>query len=138
MRPFVGALPGVSVVRKVWDSGGRGHGRCAHQPDTGGRDQSSGLLHGEGHRDPVYHRPGGARRYYSFGPAMLKISEFSIPAGFAKADLPLSSDEMRLKKGVIVGAIARNGGTIIPKGDDVIRPGDRVFVLSERPLDIFS
>ena len=86
----------------------------------------------------------GTSRYYSFGSAMLKISEFRIPAGFAKADLPLSRDEMRLKKGVIVGAIARNGGTIIPKGDDVIRAGDRIFVLSEShlelhtPLDLFS
>lgn len=86
----------------------------------------------------------GMSRYYSMGSAMLKISGFNIPSGFPKADKPLMCDEMRLKKGVIIGVIARGDKMIIPKGSDVIRAGDKIFVLSENagdirtPLDIFA
>ena len=87
---------------------------------------------------------GEMTRFYSLGPEMLKVSEFNIPVGFMKADIPLKSDEMKLKKGVIIGAIARDNRVIIPKGDDTIRCGDKIFILSEShlavrtPMDIFS
>ncbi len=80
----------------------------------------------------------GMSRYYSLGPEMLRISEFTIPVHFPKADTPLSGDEIRLKKGFIIGAIARGDKIIIPKGTDVMRVGDRVFVLSESRLEIES
>lgn len=79
---------------------------------------------------------GGASRYYSLGSAMLKISAFQIPADFSKAEIPLKRDAMRMKKGVLIGAITRGGAVRIPKGEDVIRCGDRIFVLSESQLDI--
>ena len=87
---------------------------------------------------------GEMTRFYSLGPQMLKVSEFNVPVGFGKAGIPLKSDEMRLKKGVIIGAIARNGRVIIPKGSDAIQCGDDIFILSEShlavrtPMDIFS
>ncbi|MDD7488609.1 MAG: hypothetical protein PUK25_02860, partial [Clostridiales bacterium] len=74
----------------------------------------------------------------------LKISEFHIPVGFAKADMPLKSNDMKLKKGVIIGAIATDDKIIIPKGTDVIHYGDNIFILSEShltirsPMDIFA
>lgn len=77
-------------------------------------------------------------RFYSIGPEMLKISEFNIPSGFSKVNIPLKSGEMKLKKGVIIGAVARNGSIIIPNGNDVICCGDRVFVLFESQLEIHS
>lgn len=77
-------------------------------------------------------------RFYSLGSAMLKISEFQIPDSFSRVEIPLMSDRMRMKKGVIIGAVARGGAIIIPKGKDVIRRGDRIFVLSESHLDIHS
>ncbi|MGN1306458.1 MAG: Trk system potassium transporter TrkA [Faecousia sp.] len=83
-------------------------------------------------------------RFYSLGTSILKISEFEIPMHFAKENIPLMRDEMRLKKGVIIGAVARGDEIIIPKGSDTLRSGDRIFVLSESraeihsPLDIFS
>lgn len=77
-------------------------------------------------------------RYYSLGAAMLKICQFVIPANFPKADTPLKSGKMRLKKGVIIGAMSRGETTIIPKGNDVLRTGDRIFVLSESQPDIRS
>lgn len=87
---------------------------------------------------------GEMTRFYSLGPEMLKISEFHIPVGFAKADMPLKSNDMKLKKGVIIGAIATDDRIIIPKGNDVIHCGDNVFILSEShltirsPMDIFA
>ena len=86
----------------------------------------------------------GTSRYYSLGPELLQISEFDIPKGFSKENIPLSRGEMRLKKGVIIGAIARGDSVIIPKGSDTLRAGDRIFVLSESqltlrgPLDMFQ
>ncbi|MBW2144470.1 MAG: NAD-binding protein, partial [Deltaproteobacteria bacterium] len=46
-------------------------------------------------------------------------------------NIPLS--EVRFPKGAIVGAIVRNGEIIIPKGDSIIRPKDRliIFVLQQ-------
>lgn len=79
---------------------------------------------------------GEMTRFYSLGPAMLKVSEFRIPVGFEKAETPLKSNEMKLKKGVIIGAVARDGKIIIPNGNDVIRDGDKVYVLSESHLEI--
>lgn len=87
---------------------------------------------------------GEMSRFYSFGLEMLKISAFNIPVGFMKADLPLKSNEMKLKKGVIIGAIARNGRIIIPKGNDSFHGGDQIFALSENhlavndPMDLFA
>lgn len=81
---------------------------------------------------------GEMSRYYSLGPQMLRISKFIIPAGFAKAGIPLKRNEMRLKKGAIIGAVSRDGKVIIPNGNDVLQCEDRIFVLSEISLDIRS
>ena len=49
------------------------------------------------------------------------MSEFNVPDGYAKTDIPLMNSEMRLKKDVLICAIIRNGETLIPKGNDVIK-----------------
>ena len=77
-------------------------------------------------------------RYYSLGRYMLKICEFNVPDGYAKTDIPLMNSEMRLKKDVLICAIIRNGETLIPKGNDVIKSKDRIFVLTESRFDINS
>jgi len=45
-------------------------------------------------------------------------------------DKPIHS--LKLPKGTIIGAIKRNGETIIPKGDTVILPGDQVILVALR------
>ena len=77
-------------------------------------------------------------RFYSIGPEMLKISEFNIPSGFSRVNIPLKSGEMKLKKGVIIGAVERDVAIIIPRGNDVIHCGDRIIVLSESQLELLS
>lgn len=54
--------------------------------------------------------------------------EFRVQADFPMTNVPLK--DMRLKSGILVAGIIRNRKTIIPSGEDVILPGDRVIVLS--------
>ncbi len=102
------------------------------------------IIFGNGTESLETDNRGEMTRFYSLGPEMLKISEFHIPVGFAKADMPLKSNDMKLKKGVIIGAIATDDRIIIPKGTDVIHYGDNIFILSEShltirsPMDIFA
>lgn len=77
-------------------------------------------------------------RYYSFGSELLEINSFNVPVGFTRADTPLMNSKMRLKKGVIIGAIEREGNIIIPNGMDMLRVGDQVIILSENHSEIDS
>ena len=54
--------------------------------------------------------------------------EFNVQPDFRFLEVPLK--EMKLKDNVLVAGIVRGRKTIIPVGDDVIRSGDRVIVLS--------
>lgn len=78
----------------------------------------------------------GQSKYFSLGPAILKIDAFDIPVGFSKADIPLMSDGINLKKGVIIGAVERGDHMFIPKGSDELRSGDRIYVISENHIGI--
>ena len=54
--------------------------------------------------------------------------EFVIRDSFSKADIPLS--QLSLRPDVLVGAIYRNGRFILPRGADVIKPGDTVLIIT--------
>ncbi len=54
--------------------------------------------------------------------------EFRVQPDFAKVNVPLKS--MQLKSGILVVGILRGRKPLIPTGDDVILPGDRVVVFS--------
>jgi trk system potassium uptake protein TrkA len=34
-------------------------------------------------------------------------------------------------RGALIGAIVRNGQAVFPRGDEVLKPGDRVIVFTE-------
>ncbi len=55
-----------------------------------------------------------------------RIQEIDVPAGYA----PRTLREMAPPRDGIVGAILREGGAIVPRGDDAVRPGDRLMVFS--------
>ncbi|MBN2341128.1 MAG: Trk system potassium transporter TrkA [Deltaproteobacteria bacterium] len=40
--------------------------------------------------------------------------------------------DVKMPKSAIIGALIRNGKAIIPGGNDIIQPGDRVFVFTEK------
>jgi trk system potassium uptake protein TrkA len=54
--------------------------------------------------------------------------EFVIRDSFSKADIPLS--QLSMRPVVLVGAIYRNGRFILPRGADVIKPGDTVLIIT--------
>ncbi len=54
--------------------------------------------------------------------------EFLIRDNFAHAEIPLK--DLSLKKGVLVACINRKGKIILPRGNDVIRPGDTVVIIT--------
>lgn len=55
--------------------------------------------------------------------------EFTAAANTRFLDTPLK--DLRLKEGLLVAAIAREGKTIIPDGNTSIRAGDRVVVMAK-------
>ncbi|MBR7184297.1 MAG: Trk system potassium transporter TrkA [Clostridia bacterium] len=60
--------------------------------------------------------------------------EFNVTADFPHSGKPLC--ELRPKPGILIAGIIRGRKTIIPSGEDVILPGDRVIVISaEHRLD---
>ena len=54
--------------------------------------------------------------------------EFIVQSEASYTDIPLKN--LRLKKNILIGGILRDRKAIIPAGDDVILPGDRVVVIA--------
>ena len=54
--------------------------------------------------------------------------EFNVGQDFKAADVQLK--DISLKQGVLIGGIIRNRKSIIPSGNDVILPGDRVIIVA--------
>ncbi len=54
------------------------------------------------------------------------VLELVVPDGFAETSLK----EMPTIEGAIIAAIVRRQEVIVPHGEDVVRPGDRLFVFS--------
>ncbi len=65
--------------------------------------------------------------------------EFFVRSDFPLAGKPLKELRTDLKRGIIIAGIIRQRKTIIPSGEDVILPGDKVIVISsEMRLDDLS
>ena len=69
---------------------------------------------------------------------MFKIHELSVPENSSLCSIPLMSEKLKLKKGFIIGVIQRGNETIIPKGSDTLKVGDRLFVISDGQISIRS
>ncbi len=54
--------------------------------------------------------------------------EFSVKEDFPLVGIPLK--EMHLKGGILIAGIIRARGTIIPSGNDVIQPQDKVIIIA--------
>lgn len=59
----------------------------------------------------------------------VEAAEFIIKEASAITGIPLS--QLKIKNDVLISAIIRNGEVIIPRGNDVITPGDGVVVVSK-------
>lgn len=62
--------------------------------------------------------------------------EFTVVESTRYRNIPLK--DLKLKKGVLLGVIVRNGKMIIPEGSDYIDIGDNIIIVTSRPsiLDI--
>lgn len=65
---------------------------------------------------------------YSITPEQVEASEFIIGEGSPVVETPLS--QMKFKSDILIAAILRKRTVMIPRGYDVIRPGDSVVVVS--------
>ncbi|HZK37634.1 MAG TPA: Trk system potassium transporter TrkA [Clostridia bacterium] len=57
-----------------------------------------------------------------------EVTEIIVGENLSFTGKPLA--ELNLPKGIIIGAIVRNGDVIIPKGSSIIYPGDKIIVFS--------
>jgi trk system potassium uptake protein TrkA len=58
----------------------------------------------------------------------VEVLEFSVGQDFEYINIPLK--EMTIKKNILVAGIIRGRVPVIPSGDDIIQPGDKVVVIA--------
>jgi len=61
----------------------------------------------------------------------LVLREVEVSGNKASVGVPVRDLEM--DRGALITLISRNGTTIVPSGEDLVRPGDYVFVLGRSP-----
>ena len=71
----------------------------------------------------------------------IEFIEFKIDQKDRNLHIPLK--DLKLKRNILLGCIIRDGKTIIPRGDDVLEPGDIALVATikrqiARLEDIFA
>ena len=66
---------------------------------------------------------------YSIINGEVEAAEFIIKEGFSQADVPIS--DLKLKENVLIASIIRNRKVIIPRGNDVIKEGDSVIIVTK-------
>ena len=66
---------------------------------------------------------------YSIMGDMAEALEFKVLSGSKVTNIPLK--DIKLKKGVLIAGIIRGKEVIIPGGEDVILPEDKVIVIAE-------
>ncbi len=67
---------------------------------------------------------------YKLMDGSVEALEFSVQQDFEFINIPLR--EMKLKENILLAGILRGRNTIIPSGDDLILPGDKVVVLASK------
>ena len=67
---------------------------------------------------------------YKLMDGSVEALEFSVQPDFEFLNIPLK--EMKLKENILIAGIIRGRVSIIPSGDDVIQPNDRVVVLASK------
>lgn len=73
---------------------------------------------------------GNVERLYNIANGKVEAAEFSVNSSSSITNIPLS--ELKIKKGVIIAAILRNNTVLLPRGSDMILPGDSVITVSKK------
>ena len=66
---------------------------------------------------------------YNFIKGEVEATEFMVRESSPIIDTPLS--KLKFKENVLVAAILRDKSVIIPRGNDMIKPGDAVIIVSK-------
>ncbi len=66
---------------------------------------------------------------YSLMNGKAEAVEFTITSGFDLTNIPLK--QLKLSPNMIIGGIIRNNKSIIPYGDDVIMPNDKIIIITK-------
>ncbi len=60
-----------------------------------------------------------------------EVLEFEVTADSPLVDRPIKESVQELPDGVVFGAVSRNGGFVVPRGETVIQAGDTVVIFVE-------
>ena len=73
---------------------------------------------------------------YRIADGHAEVTEFIVNKTTRHLDVPLK--DLKLKKGILISMISRNGKIIIPEGSTTIEEGDTIFIVSrdEGILDV--
>ena len=71
-----------------------------------------------------------AMKVETFSKGRLELVEYRLPADSALDGLALADLYRNIRVRVLICAVARKGGTIIPSGDFVLRAGDKIYLTS--------
>ena len=77
-------------------------------------------------------------KFYLVADGKAEIKEVLAGADFSMLNIPFKEKAFRLKNGVIITAIIRDGQMIVPTGDTYIKEGDQVIITTSRKLKVRS
>ena len=66
---------------------------------------------------------------YNIMDGKAEVLEFNVSSDFRYQNIPLK--DLKLRRGILVAGIIRDRKSIIPSGNDVILPEDKVIILTE-------
>ena len=75
-------------------------------------------------------------KFYLVAEGKAEIKELLAGSDFELLNLPFKDSKFRLKKGVLIAAIFRDGKMIVPSGETSIQEGDQVIIATSRKLKI--
>lgn len=75
-------------------------------------------------------------KFYLVAGGQAEIKELLVGEDFKLLNIPFREEKFKLKKGVIITAVFRDGQMMIPTGDTSIQAGDQVIITTSRKFKI--
>ena len=75
-------------------------------------------------------------KFYLVASGQAEIKEVLAGSDFKLLNIPFKEDRFKLKKGLLITAIFRNGQMMVPTGEACIQEGDQVIITASRKLKI--
>ena len=70
----------------------------------------------------------GMNGFYRVADGKAEVMEFTAGSDFKALDIPFADKNFKLKKGILISGIIRDGSLMIPSGRSCIKKGDRVMI----------